>query len=133
MLVGVHANLADSAFTTERLLRVAKTDDRGQFTIRGLARDNTVCSPLDDKDNDYRYANQEEDIAFYDMVVSPPPSRPWPTTLLHDKLTGTPDTVIQRPRTRFLPNDVILYRFNSENVPSISHVSTSVWTPPEFL
>lgn len=36
---------------------------------------------------------------------------------VYDKITGNPDTVIQRPRTRFLPNDVILYRFNSEKRP----------------
>ncbi len=117
MLVGVHANLADSAFTTERLLRVAKTDDRGQFTIRGLAPGQYRVFALDDKDNDYRYANQEEDIAFYDMVVSPTTEPAVANDTVYDKLTGTPDTVIQRPRTRFLPNDVILYRFNSEKRP----------------
>lgn len=117
MLVGVHANLADSAFTTERLLRVAKTDDRGQFTIRGLAPGQYRVFALDDKDNDYRYANQEEDIAFYDMVISPTAEPAVANDTVYDKITGNPDTVIQRPRTRFLPNDVILYRFNSEKRP----------------
>lgn len=93
MLVGVHANLADSAFTTERLLRVAKTDDRGQFTIRGLAPGQYRVFALDDKDNDYRYANQEEDIAFYDMVVSPTTEPAVANDTVYDKLTGTPDTL----------------------------------------
>ena len=37
MLVGLHANLADSAFTTLPFDRVGRTDSRGQFSIRGVA------------------------------------------------------------------------------------------------
>ena len=117
MLVGVHADLADSAFVSKRLLRVAKTDDRGQFTIRGLAPGRYRVFALDDKDNDYRYANPEEDIAFFEAVVSPSTELTVANDTVYDKITGKPDTVIQRPRTRFLPNDVILYRFNSEKRP----------------
>lgn len=117
MLVGVHSDLADSAFVSKRLLRVAKTDDRGQFTIRGLAPGRYRVFALDDKDNDCRYANPEEDIAFLDAVVSPSAEQTVANDTVYDKITGKPDTVIQRPRTRFLPNDVILYRFNSEKRP----------------
>ena len=55
MLVGVHSNLSDTAFSTLRLLRVAKTDDRGEFTIRGLAPGKYHIFALSDNDNDYRY------------------------------------------------------------------------------
>lgn len=71
MIVGVHSNLADSAFSTTRLLRVAKTDDRGQFTIRGLAPGSYRVFALGDNDNDYTYSSPEEDMAFYDFVVEP--------------------------------------------------------------
>ena len=37
MLVGLHSNLNDSAFTKLPFDRVARTDSRGHFTIRGIA------------------------------------------------------------------------------------------------
>ena len=37
MIVGLHSNLSDTAFATIPLERIAKTDDRGRFTIMGIA------------------------------------------------------------------------------------------------
>ncbi|MDE6682795.1 MAG: Ig-like domain-containing protein, partial [Muribaculaceae bacterium] len=51
MIVGVTANNADSAFTKLPLLRVAKTDDQGRFTIRGLKEGSYRVYALGDKDN----------------------------------------------------------------------------------
>ena len=44
MLVGMHSNLADSAFTTIPFERVGRTDSRGRFTIRGVAQANTAST-----------------------------------------------------------------------------------------
>lgn len=113
MLVGVHANLSDSAFTRTPLLRVAKTDDRGRFTIRGLAPGSYRLFALADNDNDYKYSSPEEEMAFYDVVVSPS-SRSVPALdSVFNGLTGKLDSVIERTRTLFLPNDIILRSFNS--------------------
>lgn len=114
ILVGVHSNLNDTAFTGERLLRVAKTDDRGQFTIRGLAPGQYRVFALDDKDNDYRYSSPEEDVAFYDLIVEPSSRRVTATDTVYDKLTGLIDTVVSRERTQYLPNDILLRTFNSQ-------------------
>ncbi|MCH5238486.1 MAG: Ig-like domain-containing protein, partial [Muribaculaceae bacterium] len=71
MLVGVYSNLADSAFSTLPFERMAKTDDRGRFSIMGLAPGQYRIFALGDLDNDYHRANPEEAMAFYDVLLSP--------------------------------------------------------------
>lgn len=114
ILVGVHEILSDTAFTRIPLLRVAKTDDKGQFSIRGLKARKYRLFALDDKDNDYKYANPEEDIAFYDFEITPTSESTETTDTVFDSYTGEIDTVYTRERTRFLPNDILLRTFNSE-------------------
>jgi len=114
MIVGVTQNLADSAFTRLPLLRVAKTDDRGRFTIRGLKEGSYRVYALGDRDNDYKYANPEEDIAFYDFEVTPTSQPATAIDTMFNKLTGEIDSIVTRGRTIFLPNDILLRSFNSE-------------------
>lgn len=114
MIVGVHRNMNDTAFTGERLLRVARTDDRGRFNIRGLAPGEYKLFALRDNDNDYKYSSPEEDIAFYDVTVSPYAQGAETQDSIYDPKTGLLDTVVTRQRTIFLPNDILLRSFNSE-------------------
>lgn len=114
ILVGVHENLNDSAFEKVPLLRIAKTDDRGRFTIRGLKEGTYRVFALNDKDGDYRYANPEEDVAFYEVTVSPSAERVETTDTIYNELTAEVDTVHTRMRTRYLPNDILLRTFNSQ-------------------
>ncbi len=114
MLVGVHSNLSDTAFSTLPLERVAKTDDRGRFSIRGLAPGDYRLFALADVDNDYKRANPEEAMAFYDFTISPTSDRITATDTVFNLLTGEVDTVLTRERTRFLPNDILLRSFESD-------------------
>ncbi|MDE6422014.1 MAG: Ig-like domain-containing protein [Muribaculaceae bacterium] len=113
MLVGVYSNLSDTAFATLPFERVAKTDDRGRFSIRGLAPGEYRIFALNDLDNDYHRANPEEAMAFYDVLLSPSAERVMASDTVFNLLTGAVDTVLSRERTRFLPNDILLRSFES--------------------
>lgn len=114
MLVGVYSNLADSALSTLPLERVAKTDDRGRFSIQGLAPGEYRLFAVADVDNDYKRANPEEAMAFYDFTLTPTAERVNAVDTVFDLLTGDVDTVLNRERTRFLPNDILLRSFESD-------------------
>ena len=114
MLVGVYSNLADSAFSTLPFERMAKTDDRGRFTIMGLAPGEYRIFALDDLDNDYHRANPEESMAFYDVLLSPSSERINTTDTVFNLLNGEVDSIMTRERTLFLPNDILLRSFESD-------------------
>lgn len=113
MIVGVHSNLADSAFTRLPFERVARTDDRGRFILRGLAPGNYRLFALQDSNSDWLYSSPEEAMAFYDVVVSPYSEQIETTDSIFNLTTGDLDTTMTRQRTLFLPNDVLLRSFTS--------------------
>lgn len=88
MLVGVYSNLADSAFSTLPFERVTKTDDRGRFSVQGLAPGEYRIFALADVDNDYKRANPEEAMAFYDVTLSPTSERVNAVDTVFNLLTG---------------------------------------------
>lgn len=113
MLVGVHsADAPDSAFRTQPFLRMAKTDDRGRFIMRGLAPGEYRLYALADANNDYRWDNPEEDIAFTSYTIVPYTEQVVARDTVWNLREASVDTVVERMRTRFLPNDVLLNSFN---------------------
>lgn len=114
MLVGVYSNLSDTAFSTLPFERMAKTDDRGRFTILGLAPGEYRVFALNDLDNDYHRANPEEAMAFLDVTLSPTSERVTAVDTVFNLKTGEVDTVLTRERTRYLPNDILLRSFESD-------------------
>lgn len=63
MVVGVYSNLADSAIRTLPLERVAKTNQLGQFTIRGLKPGTYQIFAIDDRNRDWHW-DRSEAVAF---------------------------------------------------------------------
>ena len=110
IMVGLYADLEDSAFYTKPLLRVARTDSRGRFIIRGVAKGKYRAYALQDMDGDYKYSQKGEMIAFSDRIIEPtcgPDTRQ--DTIWRDSLRI--DTIIRRGFTHFYPDDVVLRAF----------------------
>ncbi len=117
MLVGIHSNLADSAFRKLPLERITKTDDRGRFSIRGLKPGKYRVYALGDLNNDYRWDNPEEDLAFFDVAVSPTSRPAIAIDSIYNELTHELDTVVERQYTQYLPNDLLLSVYNTNYKP----------------
>lgn len=109
MLVGIYSNLADSAISTLPLERISKTNQLGQFTIRGLKPGKYRVFALTDKNRDYHW-DRTEDVAFYDLEVSPS-TEPIEVVDTLRAADGT-DSLVARQGVRFLPNNVLLTWFN---------------------
>ena len=110
-LIGLHSDLADSAFKTKPFDRVGRSDSRGKFSIKGIAPGRYRIYALQDADGDYKYSQPAEAIAFYDSIVVPysEPAIRMDTTWV-DSLTI--DSITPRNYTRFLPDDLLLRSFS---------------------
>ena len=112
--VGLHKDLADSAFTVKAFDRVSRTDSRGRFSIRGVAPGKYRIYALKDGNQNYLFDSKSEMIAFSDSIIIPssmPSTRQ--DTLWKDSLTI--DTIKTVNYTRYLPDDVMLRAFKEEN------------------
>ena len=110
ILVGLHRDLADSAFTTTSFFRTSKTNDKGQFTIRNIAEGTYRIYALNDVNRDYLFDQPGEDIAFLDSLIIPQfESAIRMDTIWKDTLTV--DTVLTVEYNRFLPDDIVLRLF----------------------
>lgn len=114
MLVGLHSNLTDSAFTKLPLERVARTDSRGHFTIRGIAPGTYHIFGLQDMDQDFAFSQKSEALAFNDSVIIPHfEERMRYDTIWQDTLTI--DTIMESKYTHYLPDHVLLRSFKETN------------------
>ena len=114
MLVGLHKNLNDSAFSTLPFERVSRTDSRGRFVIRGIAPGKYRIFALMDGNQNYLFDSKTERIAFGDSLVVPSMmAATRQDTLWRDTLTI--DTIKTVGYTRFMPDNLILRVFKEEN------------------
>ena len=111
VVVGLHSNLADSAFKTTKLERVSLTNDRGQFTIRNVKPGRYRIFAIKDLDRDYKFGNPSEDIAFCDSIIVPSiGSREVSDTIYN--INNEIDTVKLLTKPDYRPNDILLNMFN---------------------
>lgn len=110
MLVGLHSNLADSAFTALPFDRVGRTDSRGHFSIRGISPGKYHIFALQDADQNFAFTQPAEIIAFNDSIIIPSMEECMhPDTAWVDSLTI--DTIVDHKYTHFLPDDILLRSF----------------------
>lgn len=111
--IGLHSNLADSAFRKLPFDRTSRTNDRGRFTVRNIKPGTYRVYALNDVNRDYKFDQPGEDIAFLDSVVVPTfePATRMDTTWV-DSLTI--DTIKAIAYTRFLPDNIELRLFKEK-------------------
>lgn len=112
MYVGIHSNLSDTAFTSLPFLRISRTNELGNFTIRGIAEGEYKIYALDDINRDYKYDDPAESIAFLGSIIVPS-SEP---AIRQDSVyirALKKDTVVDVAYTRFMPDDIMLRSFKS--------------------
>lgn len=97
--------------------RVARTDANGYFSIKGVARDRQYdIYALQDMDQDFRFSQPAEQIAFSHDVVTPGSFADvrydtlWVDTLRWDDIRVV-------PYTHFTPDDVVLLAFKEAHQP----------------
>lgn len=114
ILVGLHSDTADTAFTKKPFERVARTNGSGRFVIRGIAPGSYKVYALQDVDGDFRYSQKNEMIAFSSAVVTPscfPDIRM--DTIWHDSIYY--DSIVPVPYTHFVPDNLILRAFTASH------------------
>lgn len=111
MLVGIYAQLADTAFTTQPFLRMSRTDEYGRFTVRNITEGTYRIFALKDGNRNYFFDNATEDIAYLDSAFTPTVTMEWHSdTIWAD--TSTIDTIITSLQPHYRPDGIVLRAFN---------------------
>lgn len=110
IMVGLHSNLEDSAFTALPFLRTSMTNDKGQFHIRNVASGTYRLYALNDQNRNFKFDQEKEDIAFHDSLIIPE----FISTVRFDTIridSLTIDTIKEIHYNRFIPDDIIMFLF----------------------
>lgn len=122
VIVGIHSDLSDSAFTSKPFDRITKTDKNGNFSITNVRSGKYRIYALDDVGNNYRFDMPDEKIAFSDSIFEPSAStNVVADTVYRDSVvrlsTGKADTlrlvdtVIRKFDVRYSPDSIVLRAF----------------------
>ncbi len=113
VIVMAHTNLSDTAFTDMVPPRVAKTNEKGEFTIRNLAEGKYRIYALEDMNRDYKFDQPGERIAWHDEIVEPSfEYRDRVDSLFTDSVTL--DTVLITQELVYIPDSLKLFLFQSD-------------------
>lgn len=116
ILVGLHKDLNDTAFTTRPFDRISRTDSRGQFTVKGVAPGKYHIYALQDGNQNYLFDSKTEKIAFTDSIIIPSIEPATRKDTVWNKMDTTKiDTIYEVHYTHFMPDNIILRAFKEES------------------
>jgi hypothetical protein len=122
VLVGLHRNVEDSAFSSMPFARITRTDAEGHFTIHNIQPGTYRIYALNDISRDYLY-QPGEGLAFYDSLITPSfeveihSDTLWRDSITIDAITGDTliehlvDSVEHHSVTHFYPDSLLLWYF----------------------
>ncbi len=114
-MVMAHKNLADSAFTSDVPVRLAKTDAEGHFAIRNLSPGTYKIYALEDANRNYMFDQEAEEIAWSDSIVSPSMEYvAMPDTIVKGDSIRK-DSVVFHDELVYTPNDIKLFMFKENS------------------
>ena len=111
ILVGLYdAEAPDSVFSTTPFSRVARTDEMGRFSVKGVARGKYRIYALKDMDGNF-FWNSGEQLAFLGDTLTTDcfPDVRYDTAWV-DSVSW--DSIATIPYTHYLPDDVVLRAFS---------------------
>ncbi len=117
ILVGLHFDASDSAFTGKPFDRVARTDASGYFSIKGVNAQRTYrIYALQDADGDFRYSQPTEAIGWLNspLTASSSPAVRYDTAWVDSTRYDSIRTIHY---TRFMPDDIVVRAFKVDYRP----------------
>ncbi|MBR1387758.1 MAG: Ig-like domain-containing protein [Alloprevotella sp.] len=112
-LVGLYSSMEDSLFFSKPFERVARTDDDGHFSIKGVAPGTYRVYALADMDGDFKYTRGER-LAFLEEAITP---SAYPDirfdTIWADSVRY--DSVRTIHYTHFKPDDLVMRFYQEPN------------------
>lgn len=113
ILVGLHSDVSDTAFTHKSFERVSRTDSRGHFVIKGIAPGSYRAYALADANQNFMFDQKVEKIAFnHDIIVPKATPDIRPDTSWVDSIHYRSIKLV--PYTHYTPDDIVLMAFKEE-------------------
>lgn len=112
VFMGLHDDLADSAFTTKPFVRIGKTDAYGEFYISNLKAGTYRLYGLKDMSRDYMW-QPGEGVALYDSLLVPSVTTTFGAdTIWTDSLTV--DSIIPFMESVYEPSSLVAFYFEED-------------------
>ena len=127
LIVGIHSNLNDTAFTSTPFDRITKTDNKGNFTISNIKEGVYHIFALSDIGNNYYFDIPIEQIAFDDSTYTPICTTEITyDTISHYAIIDSINNIIDSTQLIidsittvynhiYTPNDIVLFAFTEKN------------------
>lgn len=108
--IGIYSNTADSAFKTLVPLRIAKTNEKGEFILRNISPGSYRIFALKEGMKNLKYDNYGEQIAFWDQEFVPViDTCMFTDTIWTDSVTI--DTIHVWEEICYKPDNLVLFAF----------------------